>query len=57
MADFLNIHLAQVLVGIGAMVWIYVNSSNSNGGGSGGGSSGDSATTVAAAVVETYKHL
>ena len=57
MADFLNIHLAQVLVGLGAMVWIYANSTNSNGGGSGGGSSGDSATTVAAAVVEKYKHL
>ena len=56
MADYLNIHLAKVLIGLGAMVWIYASSSSSSNGNSEGG--GDrSATTVSDEVARKYKHL
>jgi hypothetical protein len=59
MADYLNIHLAKVLIGLGAMVWIYASSSSSssssNGNSEGGGDG--SATTVSDEVARKYKHL
>ena len=56
MADYLNIHLAKVLIGLGAMVWIYASSSSSSNGNSEGGGDG-SATTVSDEVARKYKHL
>lgn len=62
MADFLNIHTAQLLIAVGAMMWIYVRysetgDSDNDDDSSGSDSDDESVVSVAAGVVEKYKHL
>ena len=63
MADFLNIHMAQLLIGVGAMLWIYAkysgdtSNSDDNDDSNGSDSDDESVVSVAATVVEKYKHL
>ena len=62
MVDFLNIHMAQLLIGVGAMMWLYVKYSDKDGSdemreNSDDESDDESVVSVAAGVVEKYKHL
>ena len=61
MVDFLNIHMAQLLIGVGAMMWIYVTYSDSGDSdvseNSDDESDGESVVSVTAGVVEKFKHL
>ena len=61
MADFLNIHMAQLLIGVGAILWLYVKYSDKDESdvseNSDDESDDESVVSVAAGVVEKYKHL
>ena len=62
MTDFLNIHLAQVMVGVGAMLWLYVKYSDKDDSdemceNSDDESDDGSVVSVTAGVVEKFKHL
>ena len=61
MADFLNIHMAQLLIGVGAILWLYVKYSDKDESdvseNSDDESDGESVVSVTAGVVEKFKHL
>ena len=61
MADFLNIHMAQLLIGVGAILWLYVKYSDKDESdvseNSDDESDGGSVVSVTAGVVEKFKHL
>ena len=62
MTDFLNIHTAQLLIGVGAMLWLYVKYSDKDESGEMCENSDDesddgSVVSVTAGVVEKFKHL
>ena len=62
MADFLNIHTAQLMIGVGAILWLYVKYSDKDDSdemceNSNDESDDESVVSVATAVVEKYKHL
>jgi len=61
MADFLNIHMAQLLIGVGAILWLYVKYSDKDESdvseNSDDESDYESVVSVTAGVVEKFKHL
>ena len=62
MADFLNIHMAQLLIGVGAMLWLYVKYSDKDDSdemceNSNDESDDESVVSVTAGVIEKFKHL
>ena len=61
MTDFLNIHMAQLMIGVGAILWLYVKYSDKDESDVSENidneSDDESVVSVATAVVEKYKHL